>query len=148
DPRHIGFAVKADCWLRVRPGTDAALALAIAGGMIEEGWFDAEFVREWSNGPFLVREDDGTLLHASALAVGEDGFVAWDEVRDQALRYDPSPRAYNLPPVRLALFGRFTVEGRDGPISCHPAFELYAAQCRAMSPQITSEITGVDVSAI
>src|SRR6516225_3549275 len=67
DPRHIGFAVKADCWLRVRPGTDAALALSIAGVMIEEGWFDAEFVREWSNGPFLVREDDGTLLHASEI---------------------------------------------------------------------------------
>jgi SAM-dependent methyltransferase len=27
DLRHAGFAVKADCWLRVRPGTDAALAL-------------------------------------------------------------------------------------------------------------------------
>ena len=25
DPRHVGFAVKADQWLRVRPGTDAAL---------------------------------------------------------------------------------------------------------------------------
>jgi anaerobic selenocysteine-containing dehydrogenase len=33
DPRHVGFAVKADCWLPVRPGTDAAVALAIAGVM-------------------------------------------------------------------------------------------------------------------
>jgi len=55
DPRHIGFAVKADCWLPVQPGTDAALALALSGIMIDEGWFDAEFVREWTNGPFLVR---------------------------------------------------------------------------------------------
>src|SRR5436305_5696240 len=53
DPRRIGAAVKADIWLRVRPGTDAAIALAIAGVMIENGWFDAEFVRDWSNGPFL-----------------------------------------------------------------------------------------------
>ena len=68
DPRHIGFAVKADCWLAVRPGTDAALALALAGIMIDEGWFDAEFVREWTNGPFLVREDNGRLLRADALA--------------------------------------------------------------------------------
>ena len=37
DPRHIGFAVKADCWLPVRPGTDAALALALAGIMVEKG---------------------------------------------------------------------------------------------------------------
>src|SRR5262249_12024892 len=34
DPRHVPFAVKADCWLPARPGTDAAVALAIAGEMI------------------------------------------------------------------------------------------------------------------
>ena len=76
DPWHIGFAVKADCWLRVRPGTDAALALAVAGVMIDAGWFDGEFLRDWSNGPFLVREDNGTLLRATVLAEGGDGFVA------------------------------------------------------------------------
>ncbi len=30
DPRHVGLANKADVWLRVRPGTDGALALGIA----------------------------------------------------------------------------------------------------------------------
>jgi len=148
DPRHVGFAVKADRWLRVRPGTDAALALAITGIMIEEGWFDAEFVRNWSNGPFLVREDDGTMLRAAALAVGGDGFVVWDQGRGRALRYDRSARAYDFPPVQLALSGQFTVAGRDGPISCRPAFELYAAQCRALSPEVASEITGVEIEAI
>lgn len=148
DPRHIGFAVKADCWLRVRPGTDAALALAIAGVMLAQGWFDAEFVRDWSNGPFLVREDDGTLLSAAALAAGGDGFVAWDEGRGRALRYDPSTRAYDLPPARLALSGRFVVAGQEGPISCRPAFDLYAAQCQAMSPEAAAAITGVDAAAI
>ena len=77
--------------LPVRPGTDAALALAIAGVMIEQGWFDANLVREWTNGPFLAREDDGTLLRAEALAGGAEGFVAWDEGRGRALRYNPTP---------------------------------------------------------
>ena len=148
DPRHIGFAVKADCWLRVRPGTDAALALAIAGVMIDAGWFDSEFLRDWSNGPFLVREDDGTLLSATVLAAGGDGFLAWDEGRGRPLAYDPSTRNYDLPPVRLALTGRFTVAGRDGPIPCRPAFELYATQCRAMSPEVASKITGIEAGAI
>jgi anaerobic selenocysteine-containing dehydrogenase len=148
DPRHIGFAVKADCWLRVRPGTDAALALAIAGVMIDAGWLDGAFLRTWSNGPFLVREDDGTLLRAAALAAGGDGFVAWDEGRGQPLLYEPSTRAYDLPPIRLALSGRFTVAGREGPIPCRPAFELYAGQCRAMSPEVASKITGIEAGAI
>jgi anaerobic selenocysteine-containing dehydrogenase len=148
DPRRIGFAVKADCWLRVRPGTDAALALAIAGVMIDAGWLDREFLCTWSNGPFLVREDDGTLLRTAVLAAGGDGFVAWDEGRGQPLVYDPSTRAYDLPPMRLALFGRVTVAGREGPIPCRPAFELYAGQCRAMSPEVASKITGIEAGAI
>src|SRR4029077_18141289 len=118
DPRRIGFAVKADCWLPVRPGTDAALALSIAGIVIDEGWYDAEFVREWTNGPFLVREDDGTLLRAEALAAGGGWFVAGEAGRRTAVRYAPPTREYELPPMRLALSGAFVVAGRDGPIAC------------------------------
>jgi anaerobic selenocysteine-containing dehydrogenase len=148
DPRRIGFAVKADCWLPVRPGTDAAVALAIAGIMIDEGWFDADFVREWTNGPFLVRDDDGTLLRAEALASGGQGFVTWDEGRGVALRYDPNLRAYDEPPVRLALSGAVVVAGRGGQIACRPAFELYARECRAMSPEAAAQLSGVDAAAI
>jgi anaerobic selenocysteine-containing dehydrogenase len=149
DPRHVGFAVKADCWLQVRPGTDAAVALAIAGVMIEEGWFDSEFVRQWTNGPFLVRESDGALLGVEALAEGGgDGFVAWDEGRGTALRYDPAARGYDRPPVRLALSGSFVVAGRDGPIACRAAFDLYAARCRAMSAEIAARLSGVAADAI
>lgn len=148
DPRHVGFAVKADQWLRVRPGTDAALALAIAGVMIEQRWFDAEFIRHWSNGPFLVRDDDGSLLRAETLSGGDQGFVAWDEGRDQPVRYASSTQAYALAPVRLALSGRFTVTGQDGPVSCRPAFEVYAAQCHDMTPEAASELTGVEARAI
>jgi anaerobic selenocysteine-containing dehydrogenase len=145
DPRHIGFAVKADCWLRVRPGTDAAVALAMAGVMIDEGWFDIEFVRESTNGPFLVREDDGTLLGADTLADdGDAGFVAWDEARGNPLRYDPATRSYDKAPVRLALFGSFTIASRSGPIRCQPSFALYAARCRAMSPETAALLSGVD----
>jgi anaerobic selenocysteine-containing dehydrogenase len=49
DPRKAGLAAKADHWLRVRPGTDAALALSLTHVMIENGWYDADFVRNWTN---------------------------------------------------------------------------------------------------
>ncbi len=62
DPRHVGFANKADVWLRVRPGTDGALALGIANLMIQRGWYDRDFIRTWSNGPMLVRADTGRML--------------------------------------------------------------------------------------
>jgi anaerobic selenocysteine-containing dehydrogenase len=84
DPRRVGLATKADHWLRVRPGTDAALALAMTSALIEHGWYDDDFVRRWTDAPLLVREDTGRLLRAGdvwpdgdpAACVGWDGDAA------------------------------------------------------------------------
>src|SRR6202045_3338237 len=73
DPRQVGLANKADIWLRVRPGTDGALALGLANIMIERGWYDREFVRAWSNGPLLVRSDTNRLLKAEDVAPDAGG---------------------------------------------------------------------------
>jgi anaerobic selenocysteine-containing dehydrogenase len=133
DPRRVGLAVKADHWLQVRPGTDGVLALAIAGEMIAQGWFDTAFVRDWTNGPFLVRDDDDRLLRPNELAEGDDGggFVAWDEGRTAAVQYDPQTQSYGVNPVRLALDGTILVACREGPVSCRPAFARFAELCRA-----------------
>jgi anaerobic selenocysteine-containing dehydrogenase len=150
DPRRIGFAVKADRWLRVRPGTDAAIALAIAGVMIDQGWFDAEFVRNWTNGPFLVRDGDGTMLRSETLAADgkPGGFVAWDETREAPISYDTGNRRYTEAAGRLAISGEFVVDTLKGQIRCRPAFELFAARCRAMAPEDAAAVSGVDPNAI
>jgi anaerobic selenocysteine-containing dehydrogenase len=149
DPRRIGFAVKADCWLRVRPGTDAAVALAIVSVMIDQGWFDAEFVRNWTNGPFLVRDDDGTMLRSEIVkAGGEAGFVAWDERQGRPIAYEIGNRRFAEAPGRLAISGDFVVDTREGPILCRPAFELLAARCRAMSLENAVAVSGIEPNAI
>ena len=88
DPRRAGLANKADHWLRVRPGTDGALALGLAHILIRNGWYDRAFVRDWTNGPHLVREDTGAPLRASEVSDGGDAahFVAWD---GRVVTYDP-----------------------------------------------------------
>ncbi len=45
DPRYSITAAKADRWLPVKPGTDAALAMAIANVIISEGLYDVEFIK-------------------------------------------------------------------------------------------------------
>jgi thiosulfate reductase/polysulfide reductase chain A len=50
DPRPILPAREADLWLRVRPGTDAALAFGLIHLMIKNGWYDKQFVRDWTIG--------------------------------------------------------------------------------------------------
>ena len=67
DPREHQLARQADCWLRVRPGSDSALALAMIHVLIEERLFDESFVQEWTDGPFLIREDTGLPLAAQDL---------------------------------------------------------------------------------
>ena len=113
DPRHVGLASKADIWMRVRPGTDGALALGIANVMIQHDWYDREFIRTWSNGPMLVRSDTGRVLD-----------LAWDTVAGRAVRYGGDCTNY-------ALEGEYLVDG----VVCHPVFELYTRLCSRYSPE-------------
>jgi anaerobic selenocysteine-containing dehydrogenase len=50
DPRRTSTAARADLWAQIRPGTDAALALAMIHTIIEEGLYDQEFVEQWTVG--------------------------------------------------------------------------------------------------
>ena len=147
DPRRAGLAANADQWLAVRPGTDGALALAIAGVMIRNGWFDHQFIADWTNGPFLVRNDNARFFVVSnPTSVGSEagGFTVWDLDRKQAVAFDcgASPR-------RSALYGEFTLTDRDGKTAgCRPAFQHYAELCAQFTPERAATLTGVSVKQI
>lgn len=126
DPRHVGLASKADMWLRVRPGSDGALALGIANIMIQRGWYDRDFVRNWSNGPMLVRSDTGQVLN-----------LAWDTAANR-------PVPYGNDCTNLALEGEYQVDG----VRCHPVFELYTRLCRRYSPEKVQELCWVSADQV
>ncbi len=50
DPSCTWLASKAEVWLQVRPGTDAAVVIAMLGVMIEEDLYDHDFVENWCYG--------------------------------------------------------------------------------------------------
>ena len=55
DPQPTELARKAKIWLRVRPGTDGALALSILNVIFEENLYDHVFCENWCHGfPELV----------------------------------------------------------------------------------------------
>jgi thiosulfate reductase / polysulfide reductase chain A len=56
DPRETQMAKMADIWLSVRPGTDAAVALAFNHVIIQEGLYDKEFVEKWTVGFDRLKE--------------------------------------------------------------------------------------------
>lgn len=139
DPRRVGMAARADHWLRVRPGTDAALATAMTHVLLTNGWFDVDFVRRWTNAPLLVRCDIGRLLRATDVTPGGAGYVAWDAATGSPTVYDPTTGDYGVDPSVLALSGSVDVAG----IRCRPVFELLAESCATMRPEIAADVTGV-----
>lgn len=50
DPRKTEFAAKADYWVRIRPGSDLALALGLLNVVVSEGLYDKAFVDDWTVG--------------------------------------------------------------------------------------------------
>ncbi|HEX7268136.1 MAG TPA: molybdopterin-dependent oxidoreductase, partial [Streptosporangiaceae bacterium] len=140
DPRRAGLANKADIWLRVRPGTDGALALGLANIMIERGWYDRDFIRDWSNGPHLVRADTGALLRETDLFPSGDPkrLVAWDTNAARPVAYDPATGRYDAPGEHLALDGEYRLTTPTGTLICRPVFDHYAALCRQYSPEMVA----------
>jgi anaerobic selenocysteine-containing dehydrogenase len=96
DPTFSATASKADAWLQIKPGTDAALALALCHQVIAAGQADWDFMRTCTDAPLLVRVDTGKRLRADELAPGE--------------AHDPGPAAgvglgdygHDAPPVGTA----------------------------------------------
>ncbi|MGD9714218.1 MAG: molybdopterin-dependent oxidoreductase, partial [Thermomicrobiales bacterium] len=150
DPREAGLANKADLWLRPRPGTDGLVALAIAKVMIARGWFDRAFVRDWTNGPLLIRSDTGRLLRQSDLSPtgSETIFVAWDEQSSQPVMYDATTRCFETPDVVPALDGQFDIPTIHGQIRCRPVFAMAREICDRYTSERVEDITWVPAAQI
>lgn len=70
DPRRTETAESADLWIRPRPGTDGAVALALAHEIIRLGGVDAAFVRDRVLGyeEFAAQVSEWTPERAAAIA--------------------------------------------------------------------------------
>jgi anaerobic selenocysteine-containing dehydrogenase len=84
DPRLSNTASMADHWLPTWPGTEAAVLLAIANVIIDEGLHDRDFVRRWVNWEeYLRAENPNAYERAQSLGgseAGSDGVDVFFEV--------------------------------------------------------------------
>ncbi|MBW2096220.1 MAG: molybdopterin-dependent oxidoreductase [Deltaproteobacteria bacterium] len=81
DPRLTRIAARADVWLPLRPGTDAALALGMLHVIIEEELYEKDFVENHVHGwePFVQRVEEYPLDR-----VEEVTWVPAQKIRDAA----------------------------------------------------------------
>ncbi len=84
DPRLTATASKADIWLQIRPGTDAALALGMLNIIINEGLYDKDFVDRWCLGFDELRE---RVQEYPPERVAEITWLATDDIMKAARMY-------------------------------------------------------------
>ncbi|WP_449315335.1 molybdopterin-containing oxidoreductase family protein [Rubneribacter sp.] len=153
DPRFSRTAAKADKWVPIRPGTDAALALGMMNWIVANNRHDEDYIRTCTNGAFLV-----DLATKKLVRLGED-YAVWDEAAGKAVPVaalpDDAKPAY--PSVRVsgevpkeaevpqtaALTGSYEVEVDGRTVSAKPAFQLLVESLEAYSPEVASEICEV-----
>ncbi len=146
DPRLTWFSSRAKHWLRLRPGTDGALAMGFLNTIIHEDLFDHEFVEKWTNAPFLIRKDTGTLLRESDLRKGapRENFVVWDSKENRASIWNPQNASYSTANPKPALKGGCFVDLADGSkIECKTVWDAFCEEVDRYPLERVSEITWV-----
>lgn len=84
DPRRNRLTEKADLWLQLRPGTDAALALGMLHVIVEEELYDRDFVERWTTG---FEQLHGRLREYPPSRVEEITWVPAEQVVEAARLY-------------------------------------------------------------
>ncbi len=146
DPRLSWFASRAKKWLKLRPGTDGALAMGFLNVIIRERLYDKEFVEKWTNATHLVRSDTGKLLREDDLVDGgaNDNYVVWDTAAESPVVWDSKEAAHRLPNVKPALEGEFKLRLTGGAeISAWTVWSVFCRQVDEYPVEKVSEITWV-----
>ena len=121
EPRLSNSAAKADRWLAIAPGTEAALALGMAHVILKEGLFDNNFVAYYANGfaewRQMVLDDFGPEKVSQVTGLGKDAIVGL-------------ARDFAKAPAAVALCGRgrgMTAGGIDEAMAVHSLNALVGA---------------------
>ncbi len=135
DPMLTPTASKADIWLAPRPGTDLALFLAMHQVIVREGLHDSDFLSQWTNAPFLVRNDNGLFLRDDA-----SRYMVWDSVTGKPCPADP----WSTSGVKPSLTGSYSVDG----VSYRPAWQLFCDLVEPCTPEWAEPVTWIPAADI
>ena len=150
DPVFSATASKADTWIRLKPGTDAAFALGIANVILREELHDETFLRTYTDAPLLVRDDTGKRLREADVVEGgsAERFAVWGRAAHGAtfVGIDRLGMPEGVTPM---LEGECEVLLADGStVTCRPGFVHVRAEVEAWTPERAQEVCGAPVEII
>ena len=175
-PDYNSTTTNADVWIHPKPGTDAALALGMAHTIIKEKLYNAAYIKEQTDMPFLVRTDNKRFLRESDMVEGgkDTKFYSYDlktkkPVLNKGCWGEEPPTKPPIQPPFLgrntltfpkgylelgeldpALEGTFKVKNKDGKtVTVRPVFDIYKEKImKDYTPEKAGKITGVNAQVI
>ncbi len=127
-------AAKADEWIPIRPGTDAAFLLAMIEVIINElGQFDRDFLKHMTDSPYLVASDGHFVRDR-----GTNKPLCWDASDQRAKPFDEVPSA------NCGLEGTYMVQGSEAK----PAFQKLKEHVAQYTPEWAGGITDIPAATI
>lgn len=150
--------VHADMWLNIRQETDSALGLAVAQYIVEQQLYNADFIAEQTDLPFLVRQDNQRFLRPSDMQKGgsDRAMYVWDE-KTHGIVVAPGcegdghgGRSLALGGIKPALSGTFPVTLANGQhVEVRTVFDLLREKLnRDHRPEQAAPITGLNAELI
>jgi len=130
-----GYAAsKANEWIPIRPGTDAALGLSMLHVLLNElDIYDRESLKNKTNAPYLV---------------GADGRYVRDAATKKPLVYDAADGAvktHDDPSLRdPAILGSYEAQGQQ----CRPSFELLREHVTKYPPETTEKFSTIPAATV
>ena len=148
-PDYSPSAMHADYYVPVRPGTDAAFALGMAATVVEEGLVNEAFVKDQTDLPLLVRDDNRLFLRECDLK--DDGHPEqffWLDAKTKKIAAAPRG-TLALGDVDPALKGSISVTLKGGEkVTARPVFEHVVKRLKEYTPEKAEEMCGVDAGMI
>lgn len=146
DPRLTWFSSRSKKWLRLRPGTDGALAMGFLNVIINEGLYDKEFVEKWTNAHHLIRSDTDKLLRESDLVESgsDSNFVVWDSKKEMPIIWESKEVKYKSEDIKPALEGNYEIKLSDGKrVSCKTVWAVFCDEVNQYPVERVADITWV-----
>jgi len=147
NPVRTGYSAIADEWIPIKPGTDAALLLALTNLIIRQGLYDRDFLVQYSNAPELVNLDEGSpdfgMFVRNDAPVEEGCFdpqnkLWWDREQDR-------PVTTHTAGADPFLLGSFKLD--DGtPVKT--SFQLLVDRLKKYTAEWASGVTGIPAETI
>lgn len=140
NPVRTGYSAIADEWLPITPGSDGLFALSLVHELLGAGKIDKDFLKAYTNAPWLVIDAPGSSSHGLFARDSAGKPLVWDKEKAAALPWDSDGIVPDL---------RETVTLPDGR-QAKPVFYLLVEKYLAeeYAPEAVAERTGLSADTI